>query len=78
MMSYSGHPQSCITIDRTQGACFTTYVQVRGPTFLTMPQCHMRANKHNEDRPDFLNGTGRLKRRQRTVRFPVGGEPTEA
>ena len=30
-----------------------------------------------KDWPGFLNSTGRLSRRQRTVRFPVGTEITE-
>ena len=77
-MSYSGHPENWITIYQAQGAHFTTYVQARVPMFLTMPEYHMRANKGNKGWPGFLNSTGRLNQRQRTVRFPIGTETTEA
>ena len=37
-----------------------------------------RNTDRRKDWPGFLNSTGRLSRRQRTVRFPVGTETTEA
>ena len=77
MMPCSGHPESCITIYRAQGARFTTYVQIRVPMFLMMPHYQMCGNKHNEDGACFLNSTRRLNQRQRTVRFPIGTETTK-
>ena len=69
------------------------FLELKGPVLERMckqnranydlPLAHM-ATQHNatqkcsDDWPRFLNSTGRLNRKQRTVRFPVGTKTTEA